>query len=140
MSVTRGCLGKIFGSALSATANAQVREVNAWTFEESAEQIDASEIGDCTKKFEAGAKQTSGSLTCWWDTATGSNQTPFVVGDKVNLALYPGGNGSGSSFYKTATGEGATITSVSRSGGVDGLAGSVFGFSVNGSLTPTSVP
>lgn len=140
MSVKRGCLGKIFGSALSATANSEVDEVNSWSFEESAAQEDASKIGTCTKKFEAGAKQTTGQITVWWEPAATGNQGAFSVGEKVNLALYPGGNGSGDTYYKTTTGEGATITSVSRSGGVDGLAGSVFGFSVNGGLTATTVP
>jgi hypothetical protein len=140
MSVTRGCLGKIFGKALLATgATVLVDEVSAWSYEESAEQIDASKIGDCTKKFEAGAQQTTGQVTAHWEPAATGNQDIFVVGDKVTLELYPGGNSSGSVFYQTPTG-GATITSVARAGGVEGLVGNDFGFSVNGAMTTTAVP
>jgi hypothetical protein len=140
MSVKRGCLGKVKNKATTTTGAAgEVDEVSAWQYEESAEQIDASKIGTCTKKFEAGAKQTTGQITAHWEPAATGNQTKFVVGDKIVLELYPGGDASGSTYYATPA-EGATITSVSRSGGVDGLAGNVFGFSVNGEMTTTTVP
>jgi len=140
MSVTRGCLGKVFAKDTATTGSAtQVLEVRDWSYEETAEQLDASEIGDCTKKFEAGAVETSGQVSMWWDTATGSNQSPFTVGNAVFMELYPGGNGSGADYYKTPT-AGATITSIQRQGSVDGLVEFVVGFSVNGGMTATAVP
>ena len=140
MSTFRGCLGKVFGKNATATGAAtQVREVREWSYEETAEQLDASEIGDCTKKFEAGAVETSGQLSMMWDPGVGSNQSPFTIGDKAYIELYPGGNGSGSTYYKTPT-DGATITSVQRGGSVDGLVEFNVGFSVNGSMTATAVP
>lgn len=140
MSVTRGCLGTIRAKATTASGSATgVDEVRSWNYEESAEQIDASKIGDCTKKFEAGAQQTTGTIETWWEPAATGNQTIFTVGDKVDLELYPGGVGSGSTYYTTPT-AGATITSVSRSGSVDGLVENNFGFTVNGAMTTTTVP
>lgn len=138
MATTRGCFGKVFAE-LSATATAArvMSEVNAWSYEETAEQLDASEIGSCVKKFVAGATETTGTISTWWDTATASEQQHFTVGGTVKLELYPGGNGSGSTYYKTAS---AVVTSISRSGGVDGIVTNNFGFTVNGALTATSVP
>lgn len=137
MAVTRGCKGKIFAKANGATGAAtQVKEVRSWSFEETAERIDASEMGDCTKKFESGAKTTSGTIAVQWDPATGSNQAVLTVGDKVDIELYPGGNGSGSTYYKGT----ATIESVSRSGEIDGIVASSYGFAVDGEMTTTGVP
>jgi len=142
MSVTRGCSGVIKGKANGATgAAATVNEVKNWSYEENAEQEDASSIGTCTKKFEAGAKETTGNIEAHWSPGASDNQDIFSVGVKVDLELYPGGaaTGSGLVYYKTPTG-GATITSVSRSGGVDGLVANTFGFSVNGEMITTSIP
>lgn len=143
MSITRGCFGKVKAKVAGASGAAvAVGELSDWSFEESAEQIDSSSMGSCTKAFTAGAKQTTGSLTVHWDNADAA-QALFVVGDRLHLEVYPGGSGSGQAYYKTtdtATG-GAVINSISRAGnGVDGIAGSVFGFAVNGELTATSVP
>jgi len=140
MSVKRGCLGVIKGKVATATtATVLIDEVSQWQYEETAEEIDASKIGNCTKKFEAGAKQTTGQITAHWEPSATGNQTIFTVGSKIFIELYPAGSGSGSTYYKTPT-AGATITSISRSGGVDGLVGNVFGFSVNGEMTTTAVP
>jgi len=140
MSVKRGCLGVIKAKVATATSAATtVDEVRDWAYEESAEQIDASKIGDCTKKFEAGAKQTTGTINTWWEPSATGNQTIFTVGDKVALELYPASATSGSTYYTTPTG-GATITSVSRQGSVDGLVENNFGFTVNGEMTTTTVP
>lgn len=140
MAVKRGCLGSIKAKVATATsATTTVDEVRSWSYEESAEQIDASKIGDCTKKFEAGAQQTTGTIETWWEPSATGNQTIFIVGDKVFLELYAGGATSGSTYYKTPA-AGATITSVSRTGSVDGLVENNFGFTVNGAMTTTTVP
>lgn len=143
MSTTRGCFGKI-GLKLSTTTSAAgiMGELADWSYEETAEEIDASEMGDCTKKFVAGAQKTAGSITAHWDSAD-AVQNLITVGATVQIEIYPGGNGSGATFYETPTGagNGATVLSVSRAGnGVDGLVGNTFGFSVNGAMNTTSVP
>ena len=142
MATTKGCLGRIqmATTATGAAAATGMAELRDWSYEETSEQIDVSAMGDCTKKFDAGAKATSGSITAWWDPTDTTGQGVLVVGNTVFLEIYPGGTGSGKTFYKTPAG-GAVITSVSREGGgVDGTVGSTFGFTVNGSLTATSVP
>lgn len=140
MAVTRGCLGKIYVKDAAVTSAAtQMLRVRDWSFSESAERLESSEIGDCTKTYVAGAVETSGNITVHWDTTSGANQTQMTVANDVFMELYPGGNGSGSSYYKTPTG-GANIQEVSRSGGVDGIVETSYSFTINGSLTATAVP
>jgi len=138
MAVIRGCRGKV---KVAATGTAVlIGELTNWSFEETAEQIDASEMGNCTKKFEAGAVQTSGELTFHMDLGASSNQDEFAVGGNPTIEIYPEGDGSGANYYATAT-NGSTITSISRDGGgVDGLNELTVGFTVNGAMTATSLP
>jgi hypothetical protein len=143
MAVTRGCFGVVKAKAVGATSAANaIGELSAWSFEETAEQIDASSLGTCTKSFVAGAKSTTGNFECHWTTATGDYQTLFVIGDELALEIYPGGTGSGNTYYKTgnAIGSGAIMTSISRGAGVDDIVNSNYGFTVNGELTATAVP
>jgi hypothetical protein len=106
-----------------------------WQFEENSEQIEASSMGSCTKSFVAGAKATTGTITCWWDNDDTNGQGVLIVGNTVYLKIYPAGTGE--TMYKTGS-AGAVITSVSRQGGgTDGVVGSTFGFAVNGQLTAT---
>ena len=144
MATTRGCLGKVkILAAATGTPTQLIGELTDWSFEETADQVDTSIMGACVKKFDAGAKATTGQLTTWWD-ADATGQAMFVVGNVVSLAIYPGGSGSGANFYRTpiATGgQGATITSLAHAGnGVDGTVGTTLGYSVNGSMTATAVP
>jgi len=103
--------------------------------------LETSEIGACTKTYVAGAVETSGNITVFWDTTTGANQTQMTVANDVFMEFYPGGaaTGVGSVIYQTPTG-GANIQEVARSGGVDGIVETSYSFTVNGSLTTTSVP
>ena len=140
MAVTRGCLGIIKVKDLAATgATGRMYEVRDWEYSESAERLDSSQIGDCTKRFTAGAVETTGTINVWWDPAATSNQTDMTIANDITFSLYPGGSGSGNTYYKTPTG-GANVNELSRTGGVDGIVESSFSFSVNGALTATSVP
>jgi len=130
MATTRGCFGKVFAAATATGTPAQVGEVKEWSFEETVEVLDASAIGDCTKKFDAGAKQTTGNITVWWDPAD-IPQGNFVVGNTIALVFYPGGNAVGKTFYSGN----ALITTRPRNGGVDGIVESAFNFQVNGAMT-----
>jgi len=142
MAVTRGCKGVIKAKDNAATGAAgTVLECKNWNYEESAEQIDASSMGDCTKKYVAGAQETTGTIEAHWDPSATGNQGVFTVGAVVDLELYPGGTatGVGTVYYKTPA-AGATITSVNRSGGVDSIVANSFGFTVNGAMTATTIP
>lgn len=143
VALIRGCLGKVkVATTFSGSYNA-VAQMSDWQYEETSEQIDGSSMGSCTKSFVAGAKATTGTITCYWSDDDTTGQSVLIVGNTVYLKIYPGGSGSGMGFYRTASGStgGAVITSVSRTGGgVDGIVGTTFGFAVNGQLTATAVP
>ena len=134
MATTRGCFG-IVRSGPTGGAAGTVGECKAWSFQETAQRIDASIIGSCVKKFVSGAKETTGQVQVWWDP-TDTRQNDFVGGNQIALELYPGGNSSGKKYYKGI----ANIDSIARSGDTEKVVESTYGFSVNGALTTTSVP
>lgn len=138
MATTRGCSGKVKVATTATGTPGLIGELRDWSFEETSEQIDASAMGDCTKKFVAGAKATTGSITCWWDGGD-TGQDALVVGNTVYLDIYPEGDSSSDVYYAGPTG-GAVITSVAREGGgVDGIVGSTFGFTINGTFSEATV-
>jgi len=143
MATYRGCAGKVRIKAIGATgATVAVGELRNWSFTETGERIDASAMGDCTKKFVAGAKETSGNIDCFLDLAN-TQQNLLTVGAEVVLEIYPNGDGTTKPYYKTGNTAGNGATIVSRApdgGGVDGIVSVSFGFAVNGSFTTTSVP
>ena len=140
MAVTRGCLGiiKVKDTAVTSGAS-RIYRIRDWDYSETAERLDSSEIGDCTKQFTAGAVETTVNINAWWDTTVTANQAAMTVANDVFVEIYPGGTGSGSTYYKTPA-AGANINEVSRTGGIDGIVESSWAMTVNGALTATSVP
>jgi len=140
MAVTRGCLGIIKVKDAAVTSGAtQILRIRDWNYSETAERLDSSEIGDCTKQYTAGAVETTVALNAWWDATTGANQEEMTVANDVYMEIYPGGTGSGSTYYKTPTG-GANLTENSRTGSIDGIVEASWSLTVNGGLTTTAVP
>jgi len=139
MATTRGCKGVVKIKAVGATsATNAVAELADWSYDESAEQIDVSAMGTCTKKYDAGAQSTTGQIRCHWDGTDTTGQNLLVVGSAVIIEVYPGGTATGTKYYKTGA-SGATILSVNRAGnGVDGTVGATFGYAVNGAMTATT--
>ncbi len=133
---TRGCTG-VFKAVTQGGSVATVGGVQEWTLSEESEEIDASEIGTCTKATIAGATTRSLSLSGFWNAAD-AGQDDLVVGAIVDFELYPEGTVSGSTYYSTTTG-GATVTSVEKSGGVDSLVTFSANLSINGALTEATV-
>lgn len=143
MAAIRGCLGKVFaGATPTATgATAEVADVTEWSFEATAENLDASVMGACTKEFVAGPVETSGTLTCNWaqqpvSSADAEQIILGAVGTNVKLELFPAGNGVGSRRYRANS---ALITSVRHSAAVNGFIQSTFNFFVNGSFVASAV-
>jgi len=133
---TRGCTG-VFKAVTQGGSVAVVGGVQEWTLSEESEEIDASEIGTCSKATIAGATTRSLSLSGFWNPAD-VGQVDLVVGSIVDFELYPEGTVAGSTYYSTTTG-GATVTSVERSGGVDSLVTFSASLTINGALTTSTV-
>lgn len=143
MAAIRGCLGKVYtGSTATATGStAEVADVTEWSFEATAEQLDASVMGACTKEFVAGPVETSGTITCNWaqDPVSSADAEQVIltgIGNNVKLVLYPAGNSAGKRKY---TANSALITSVRHGASVNGFITSTFNFFVNGSFTAGTV-
>jgi predicted secreted protein len=135
----RGCFGKIKTKDLAATgAVVLVGGIQEWSLSEEAEDIDASEIGTCTKASVAGANSRSLSISGFYAPSDG-NQSDLTVGNIVTVEIYPAGSGSGNEYFATTTG-GATVLSVERGGSNDGLVSLSLSLKINGDLTTTAVP
>jgi|GEM_PF-6755059 len=135
----RGCAGKIFaGSVLTATgATAEVAEVTEWSFESTAEQLDASYMGACTKEFVAGPVETQVQLTCNWaqNPVSGADAEQVLlaaVGTNVKLVLFPAGTTTG---FRKYTALSALIQSVRIGAAVQGFVTASMGLFVNGTIT-----
>lgn len=140
---TRGCSGTVYtGSVLTATgATAAVADVTEWSFESTAEQLDSSVMGACTKSFTAGPVETSGTLVCNWAQAVFASKDAEqalleAVGTNVKLVLYPAGTTVGNTKYTALS---ALLTSVRIGASVNGFVQSTFGFFVNGSFTAAAI-
>lgn len=133
---TRGCAGKVYASTTTGTP-AEVAEVTEWSFDSSAENLDASVMGACTKSFVAGPVETQVSLTCNWAqnpvaSADAEQVLLAAVGTNVKLVLFPAGTTAG---YRKYTADSALITSVRIGASVNGFVQTTMGLFVNGALT-----
>lgn len=110
MATTRGCFG-----AISVGGN-NIGELRAWELTETAEEIDTSVMGDCTRKYESGPVEASGTFTCWLDD-TDAAQSAMTVASVVSVLLWPAGMGSG----KAQRSFDARINEIPESADVDGV-------------------
>ena len=101
-----------------------VAEVRDWSLEETAETIDSTQLSDSAKTFEVGTTSWSGSVNAFWDETDTSGQGAMTAGASVTLNLYPEGATSGDTY---GSGD-AIISSISKSGGIDGLVEASFSF------------
>ena len=112
-----------------------VAEVRDWSLEETAETIDSTQLSDSAKTFEVGTTSWSGSVNAFWDETDTNGQVAMSAGASVTLNLYPEGATSGDTFGSGT----AIISSISKSGGIDGLVAASFSFQGSGALTWATV-
>ena len=129
MAVTRGCYGVV-----EISTNA-IAEVKSWELNTSAEVLDSSSIGSCTKSYTVGAVDWSGTISCWWDATDSTGQELMGVGDTVSLSVQPEGDTAADVTYSGS----AIITSIARSGAVDSIVEANFSFQGTGALTQGTV-
>ncbi len=129
MATTRGC----FGLLRVGPTPTDVNELTGWSFTETADEIDTSSMGDCTKNSQAGAVKTAGQFDYWWDAADGG-QDLLVVGTEVDIELFPGG-ATGVSYTGTVL-----ILTKGAEATVDTVVTSSATFTVNGALTEVAAP
>ncbi|KJV81258.1 phage major tail 2 family protein [Rickettsia hoogstraalii str. RCCE3] len=107
----------------------QIMEVKSWSLEEVCDTVDASIIGTQWRKNQATIKSWSGSIDAFWNTEDNEGQGKLVIGNTVELRLYPEGDERGKYFSGTAI-----VTGISRQASFDGIVESSFTFQGNGEL------
>jgi hypothetical protein len=107
-----------------------VAEIKSYSFNETANTIDDTTIGDAAKTVKAGTTQFSGSVDVFWDEAD-TAQIAMTVGSEITIKWYPEGSTTGDKYY-TGT---AVVTSIDRSSTIDGMVEASYGVTGNGALT-----
>lgn len=127
MTVHRGCFGKV----LVGGTPSLVAEVRNYTISETADVLDASSIGDCTKSKNVGAVEWEGSINCWYDPDDTNGQEVLTVGTSIAIEVGPEGNTTGDEKLSGTV----IVQSLEVLGGVDGLVERNFSFVGSGALT-----
>lgn len=137
MAVTRGCRARVYAGPTPT----RVFENTDISIQETAERIDASEAGDCTKKFEAGAVEQIATITFWDNSLAGTDPAPdagqalLITGNAVDFEIRPNGDGAG----RPQMAFNGTITQKNRAmNGVNGLWSLQVEAAVNGSIDETA--
>lgn len=150
---TKGCEGVIKTKVGSSTAYTAVTEVRDWTLTLSAELIDVSVLGNCSRQKIAGIKSGTGSLTAYLNESlnTASDNKArggFEEGQTVWMELYPTGATPGtgtvtpdnpSTWKHTKVTFEAIITEVGVSGSAEGLVELTISFETSGTVTWSTI-
>src|SRR5690606_7053505 len=113
-----------------------IAELKSWTFEENAEQIDDTAMGDTYKTSKSGMPSATGTSECHYDPSD-ATQEALVPGTEVSLVLYPDSTAQGKPRISLT----AQITGRTRSGAIDQIMPRTFNFSLStGTVTFDTVP
>ncbi len=110
-----------------------VGEVKSYSLEHTADTIEDTKMGDGARTYKASLKSFSGSLDVFWDDTDTDGQGAFVVGNEIEVNLYPAGVSD--TYYSGS----AIVTGVSRTGSFDGMVEASLSIQGNGDLTTTTV-
>jgi len=111
-----------------------VGEIKSYSFNETVSTIEDTTIANDAKTFKAGQTSFSGSVDVFWDEAD-TAQIAMTVGASITIKWYPEGTDSTDKYY---TGS-AIVTSIDRSGTIDGMVEASYGVTGNGALTLSTV-
>ena len=120
---------------LAKSGSNTIAEVTAFSFDESADTIETTELSDSAHSFVTDLTGFSGSVDCFWDETDTSGQGTLTVGAQVLLKLYPEGAGAGATYYSGT----CLITSISRANGIGAIVTANFSFTGTGALTAATV-
>ena len=109
-----------------------ISEVRSYSLEHTADTIEDTAMGDANRTYKDSLKSFSGSVDVFWDDSDTNGQGAFIVGNTVELNLYPAG--AGDTYYSGS----AIVTGVSRSASYDGLIEASLSVQGSGALTTTT--
>ncbi len=110
-----------------------VGEVKSYSLEHTSDTIEDTAMGDASRTYKASQKSFSGSLDVFWDDSDTDGQGAFVVGNTIEINLYPAGVSD--TYY---SGE-AIVTGVSRTGSSGDMVEASLSVQGTGDLTTTTV-
>ena len=112
-----------------------VAEVTGFSFDETADTIEDTELSDSARTYVTDYTSSSGSVDCMWDETDTTGQGAMTIGSSVTLNLYPEGSDSGDTYY-TVT---ALITGINRANAMGSMVTASFSFQGTGAMTSTTV-
>ena len=110
-----------------------VGEVKSYSLEHTSDTVEDTAMGDGSRTHVATLKSFSGSLDVFWDDGDTNGQGAFVVGNTIELNLYPAG--ASDTYYSGS----AIVTGVSRTGSFDGMVEASLSVQGTGDLETTTV-
>jgi|TARA_R100000353_G_scaffold58238_3_gene45985 hypothetical protein len=112
-----------------------VAEVTGFSFDETADTIEDTELSDSARTYVSDLTSFSGSIDCMWDETDTTGQGAMTAGASVTLNLYPEGATTGDTYYSGT----ALITSISRANAIGAMVTASFSFQGTGALTASTV-
>lgn len=112
-----------------------IAEVDGFSWDETADMIEDTELSDTYKTFITDMFSWTGSIECHWDETDSTGQGAMTIGSSVTLNLYPEGD-SGGNTYHTGT---VLITSISIANAKGSTVTSAFSFQGTGAKQITTV-
>ena len=94
-----------------------VAEIRSYSYEETADTIEDTSMGDAARTFVSSLTGWSGSIEAMWDETDTTGQGALIIGATVTVSFYPEGETTGDTYH---TGS-AIVTGVSRTGSFDDL-------------------
>jgi hypothetical protein len=109
-----------------------VGEVKSYSLEHQSDTIEDTAMGDTSRTYKASQKSFSGSLDVFWDDSDTDGQGAFVVGNTIEINLYPAGVSD--TYYSGQ----AIVTGVSRTGSSGDMVEASLSVQGTGDLTTTT--
>ena len=111
-----------------------IAEITSYSFEQTAETIESTSLGDTSRTYEVGISSWSGTVDCYLDE-TDTAQQALTIGSSVTVKFYYEGTTSGDTYW-TGTG---LVTSYSRTSDNDSLVSASVSIQGTGALTSATV-
>ena len=112
-----------------------VAEVTGFSFDETCDTIEDTQLSDSARTFVADYTSFSGSIDCMFDETDSTGQGAMTSGASVALDLFPEGDGSGDTYFSGT----AIITSISRANAQGAMVTASFSFQGTGVLGTATV-
>ena len=120
-------------SGIVQIASATVAEIVSFSFEETGEVVDDTELTDTAKTHLPDIESWTGSMECHWDPSDTNGQEAMTINASVTVHFVAEGTGAGNIDYNGT----ATVTGISRSVAGGSTVGASFTLQGNGVLTRT---